>query len=103
MLPPPPALDSKVQKRKKDPNELLPFESIKGLTIVGAGGNVVGKVATLNIDSASWHVVSVQAKLHKDVADRLGAERSLFRTGSIDIPVRLIQAVGDAVVLTVPH
>lgn len=80
----------------------LQFEKIKGLTIVGAGGNVIGEVATLNIDSASWQVVSVQAKLHKDVAERLGAERSLFRAGFIDIPVALIQAVGDAVVLEVP-
>ena len=80
----------------------LQFENIKGLTIVGAGGNVIGEVATLNIDSASWRVVSVQAKLHKDVAERLGAERSLFRAGFIDIPVGLIQAVGDAVVLEVP-
>lgn len=80
----------------------LSADDIRGLTIVGAGGDVIGELATLCVDTQSWRVDAVRVKLRKEVADRLGAERSLFQSVSIDIPVGMIQSVGDAVVLSVP-
>ena len=32
----------------------------------------------------------------------MGAERHLFRSGTMELPVTLVQSVGDAVVLSVP-
>jgi sporulation protein YlmC with PRC-barrel domain len=43
----------------------------------------------------------MRVKLHKDVADRLGAGRGWFQAGAIEIPIRMVQSVGDAVVLAV--
>jgi hypothetical protein len=40
--------------------------------------------------------------LGKDIADQLGAERSMFHAGALEIPVRMVQSVGDTVVLSVP-
>lgn len=55
----------------------------------------------LFIDSDAWRVESLQVKLRKDVADRLGADRSMFHAGALEIPTSMIQSVGDAVVLSV--
>jgi len=79
----------------------LSANDITGRTIVGAGGDVIGELANVCVDTESWRVDSVRVTLRKEVADRLGAERSLFQAGSVQIPVSLIQSVGDAVVLSV--
>jgi sporulation protein YlmC with PRC-barrel domain len=76
-------------------------ESIKGLTMLGAEGDIIGDVANLCIDPESWRVASIQVNLRKEAADRLGAERSLFHATSLEIPVSMIQSVGDAVILSV--
>lgn len=80
----------------------LSADEFRGLTIVGAGGDVIGELASLCVDTQSWRVDSVRVKLRKEVADRLGAERSLFQAGAIEVPVSMTQSVGDAVVLSVP-
>ena len=76
-------------------------DEIQGLAVVGAGGDVVGEATAVCIDTQSWCVESVRVNLRKDVADQVGAERSLFKAGSIEIPVSMIQSVGDAVLLSV--
>jgi hypothetical protein len=62
---------------------------------------VVGEAATVCIDTQSWRVESVRVNLGKDVADQLGAERSVLQAGLFDIPVSKIQSVGDALLLSV--
>ena len=54
------------------------------------------------IDSDAWAVESMRVRLRNGVADRLGAARTIFSAGTIEIPVRLVQSVGDAIVLAVP-
>jgi hypothetical protein len=44
---------------------------------------------------------SAHAELRNDVANHLGAGRSMFHRGSIEIPVRRLQSIGDAAVLDV--
>jgi sporulation protein YlmC with PRC-barrel domain len=80
----------------------LSDESLRGRTAIAADGQAVGHVAAAFIDVETWKVESVQIELRKEVADRLGASRSMFHAGSVEIPVRLIQSVGDAVVLSIP-
>lgn len=80
----------------------LSDESLKGRTVIGADGRAVGEVGTLFVDSDSWNVESFRVALRKDVADELGASRTMFHGGSMEIPTRLVQSVGDAVVLSVP-
>ena len=44
---------------------------------------------------------SLRVRLRKGVADRLGANRSMFHAGMLEIPTGMIQSAGDAVVLSV--
>ncbi len=80
----------------------LSNENLRGRTIIAADGQVVGVIAALFLESDTWRVESLQAKLGKDIADRIGSDRSLFHAGTLEIPVRMVQSVGDTVVLTVP-
>lgn len=80
----------------------LSDESLRGRTVIGADGRAVGEVAALFLDCDAWSVESLRVKLRKDVADQLGATRTMFHAGMVEIPIRLIQSVGDAVVLSVP-
>jgi len=75
--------------------------NLRGRTVIGADGQAVGEVAALFLDSEAWAIQSLQVKLRKEIADRLGASRSVFHAGTVEIPIRLIQSVGDAVVLSV--
>ena len=43
----------------------------------------------------------IRVELRKDIADAIGANRTIFRHGTVELPVALIQSVSDAVVLTV--
>lgn len=76
-------------------------ENLRGRTVIASDGLVIGEIAVLFLDSDEWRIESIQVKLRKDIADRLGADRSVFRAGSVEIPVRMVQSVGDAVVLAV--
>lgn len=80
----------------------LSDENLRGRTVIGADGRAVGEVTTLFVDSESWNVESLQVKLRKDIADQLGASRTVFHAGSVEIATRLVQSVGDAIVLSVP-
>ena len=56
----------------------------------------------MSLDSETWNVEALQVALRRQTAERLGAARSIFQRGALEIPVRFIQSVGDAVVLSVP-
>lgn len=75
--------------------------NLQGRTVITADGQAVGSVKSVFIDADNWHVESISVELRKDVADRIGATRSVFHRGLIELPVALIQSVGDAVVLGV--
>ena len=79
----------------------LSDENLKGRTVVSADGQAVGEVAALFLDSDNWRVESLQLKLRNSVADQLGATRNIFHSGTLELPVRMIQSVGDAIVLSV--
>lgn len=77
-------------------------EHLRGRTVVAADGQVVGEVAALFIDTSTWSIVAFQVKLSKSVAEKLGVSGGLLRAATIDLPIRLVKSVGDAVLLTVP-
>ena len=83
-------------------NMRLSDENLRGRTIIAADGQVVGEITALFLESDTWRVESLQAKLGKDIPDQIGASRSLFHAGTLEIPVRIVQSVGDTVVLSVP-
>ncbi len=79
----------------------LSDETLHGRTVIASDGLAIGEVTVLFVDSEAWRVESLQIRLRKEVADRLGAERGIFHAGALEIPTSMIQSVGDAVVLSV--
>ena len=80
----------------------LSDENLRGRTVIAADGQAIGEVSALFLDIEAWRVESLRVKLRKEVADQLGATRGVFHAGTLELPVRLVQSVGDAVVLSVP-
>lgn len=78
----------------------LSDENLHGRPVITSDGLAIGEIAVLFLDSDAWGIESLQVKLQKDVADRLGAGRSMFHAGTVEIPIRMVQSVGDAVVLS---
>lgn len=79
----------------------LSDENLRGRTVISADGQAIGEIAALFLDSGAWRVESLQIKLRKQVADQLGATRGIFHAGTLELPIRMVQSVGDAVVLSV--
>lgn len=77
-------------------------ENLRGRTVIGSDGKAIGEVAGLSLDDETWSLEALQVKLRKPVAEQIGAAHSMFHPGSIEIPKRLIQSIGDAVVLSIP-
>ena len=77
-------------------------EHFRGRTVIAADGQAVGEVAALFFDTSTWTIISLQIKLSKTAAEQLGASRSLLHAATTEIPVRLVQSVGDTVLLSVP-
>jgi sporulation protein YlmC with PRC-barrel domain len=76
--------------------------NIRGRAVIAADGQAVGQVDDVVINIDTWRVESMQLKLNKGMADKLGVHRGKFQAGTIDLPVHMVQSVGDHVVLSVP-
>jgi sporulation protein YlmC with PRC-barrel domain len=77
-------------------------ENLRGRTVISADGQALGVVAAMFIDTDDLRLDSIRVELRKDVAEKLGVNRSIFHRGVVEIPSRSIQSIGDAVVLNVP-
>jgi sporulation protein YlmC with PRC-barrel domain len=69
---------------------LLSDENLRGRTVIAADGGAIGNVGAIFLDSDTWQVKSLYVRLRKDIADRLGAERSLFHAGTVEITTSLV-------------
>lgn len=78
----------------------LSDESLRGRIVISADGSAIGSLVELFI-SSDWRVESIRIELRKDIADRIGASRTLLHRGTIELPVSFVQSVGDAVILSV--
>jgi len=74
---------------------------LRGRTVIASDGVAVGEIDALNLDSGTWAVDTLRVKLRKDIADRIGAGRSVFHAATVELPTRMVQSVADAVLLTV--
>jgi sporulation protein YlmC with PRC-barrel domain len=77
-------------------------EHLRGRTVIAADGQAIGEVAALFIDTSTWIIAALQIKLNKSAAEQIGAARGLLRAATLELPVRLVQSVGDAVLLSIP-
>ena len=71
-------------------------------TVIAADGQAIGEVAALFIDTSVWSIVALQVKLQNTIAEQLGAARGILRAATLELPVSMVQSVGDAVLLSVP-
>ena len=76
----------------------LSDENLRGRTVIAADGQAIGEITGLFLDSEAWKVESLRVKLRNEVADQLGATRGMFHAGTLEIPTRMVQSVGDAVI-----
>lgn len=76
-------------------------ENLHGRTVLSSDGIAIGEITKLFVEDTDWRVASIQVKLRKEIAERLGASRSLLHPALVEIPTDHVQSVGDAVILTV--
>jgi sporulation protein YlmC with PRC-barrel domain len=86
----------------RPPNAQHFNESIRGRKVIAADGQVIGEITDLAVDTGTWRVHSLRLKLDKAVADALAVHRGRFHAATIDLPVQIVQSVGDTIVLSVP-
>jgi sporulation protein YlmC with PRC-barrel domain len=77
-------------------------EHFRGRSVIAADGQAVGEVDALLIDTAAGDFLALQTKLHRVIADQLGAARQILRASTLELPVRMVQSAGDAVLLSLP-
>ena len=77
-------------------------DHFRGRTVIAADGQTIGEVAELFIVTSAWNITGLQIKLHKPVAEQIGAARGILRAATLELPVHVVQSVGDTVLLSVP-
>lgn len=78
----------------------LTDEEMHGRTVLSADGHAIGEVTALYLTD-DWRVESLEVKLRKDAASRLGAQGSLFRGATMEVPTRVVKSMRDAILLEV--
>jgi sporulation protein YlmC with PRC-barrel domain len=58
--------------------------------IIAADGQAVGEINAIFLDCNTWRVESLRVTPRKDIADELGAHRSAFHAGALEIPVGMV-------------
>jgi len=81
---------------------VLSEDSLRGRPVISADGQVIGTIKSLFIDPAEWRVASICVAVRKELSEKLGVNRGMFRRGVVEIPVRMFQSVGETAVLGVP-
>lgn len=79
----------------------LSDKTLHDRTVISADGKAIGAITEVFISTSDWRVESIRIELQKDIADRIGANRTLFHRGTLELPVTFIQSVSDAIVLSV--
>ena len=75
---------------------------LKGKTVVGTDGYVLGEFNSLNIDFNSWQANSFNVILSDEAASELNFKKPFLRKIIVGLPTQIIQAVGDVVTLKEP-
>jgi sporulation protein YlmC with PRC-barrel domain len=78
----------------------LSDENLRGRTVISADGQAIGRISSLAIDVDAWRIEAICVELRKEIADRIGTRRTLFRRGELEIPARMVQSIGDAIILS---
>jgi sporulation protein YlmC with PRC-barrel domain len=77
-------------------------DSLRGRVVLSSDGLAIGEIERFFVDPANLRVASLEVKLRKEAADRVGVHRSLFHAATLEISSTLVQSTGDVVILSVP-
>ncbi len=80
---------------------LINFNEFLGKKVIGTGGYMIGEVKGVLIDASTWQVPQFCIKLTDNAATELGFKKR-FRSSTVCVPTRMIQAVGDIVTISPP-
>ena len=75
---------------------------LKGKTVVGTEGYVLGEVSGVDYDFDTWQAPVFHVILSHDATAELNLRKPFFHKVIISLPTRLIQAIGDVITLTQP-
>lgn len=75
---------------------MVNLETLLGKKVIGIGGYILGEVKGASIDTKTWQVAQLHVKLTDNAAEELGFKKR-FRSSTVNIPVKMVQAVGDVV------
>jgi len=80
---------------------LISFETIVGKQVIGTGGFIIGEVKGALIDTKTWQVPQLYIKLSDNAANELGFKKR-FRSSTVCLPTKMIQAIGDMITIAPP-
>ena len=63
----------------------LSDSTLHGQAVISADGKMIGTLTELFISTSDWRVESIRIELRKDIADQIGANRTIFHRGTIDV------------------
>ncbi len=75
------------------------ISELKGISVVGAGGRVLGDVVDVDVDVATWRVAQVIVRIHSDAVEALGLKKPFWSRAQVALPVSHISGVSDVIVL----
>jgi sporulation protein YlmC with PRC-barrel domain len=77
-------------------------EELKGKTVLEAGGQVVGTLDELIIDTDPLALWGIRLRLKREIAKEIGASGGIIHGAVLDLSIEMVSAAGDAVILSVP-
>ncbi|MCK5798680.1 MAG: PRC-barrel domain-containing protein, partial [Deltaproteobacteria bacterium] len=77
----------------------IDFSDLSGKKVLSQDGMEVGEVASFNLDTDRWDVLSLVIKVDRDVLDTLNLRRPLLGTQKIIVDISEVSGVGTSIVL----
>ncbi len=77
----------------------IDFSDLSGKKVLSQDGMEVGEVASFNLDTERWDVLSLVIKVDRDVLDTLNLRRPLIGTQKIIVDISEVSGVGTSIVL----
>ena len=77
------------------------FDALKGKSVIGSGGYIIGEIKGASIDIKSWQVTHLHVKLTNTAAEELGFKKR-FLSSTVCMPTNMVLAVADVVNIAPP-
>jgi sporulation protein YlmC with PRC-barrel domain len=73
--------------------------NLKGKKVVGAKGQNVGEVESLDLEPSTWQVTGLQVSLTNEAAKELECNKSFLRKVVVSVPTKIVDTVGNMIIL----